>query len=92
MDNISNIVYIQSRFLSRNNASGQFQMMPAIGTGQELHLVQGLYILADKGNPSVYPLVTQWRDAAGNLTRPLLKRKHARVGTRVEHCIRRLKA
>ena len=58
MDNICNIVNIQSKFLGRNNASGQFQMMPVIGTGLELHLLQGLYILADKGYPSVYPLLT----------------------------------
>ncbi|CAB4016352.1 Hypothetical predicted protein [Paramuricea clavata] len=91
MDNNSNIVYIQSGFLGHNNDSGQFQLMPVIGTGQELHLPQGLYILADKGYPSVYPLVTPRRNAAGNLTRRLFNREHARVRTRVEHCIRQVK-
>ena len=55
MDNISNIVYIQCGFLGNNNYSSQFQMMPVIGTGQELHLQQGLYIWVDKGYRSVYP-------------------------------------
>jgi hypothetical protein len=57
MDNNSNIVYIyiQSGFLGHNNDSGQFQLMPVIGTGQELHLPQGIYILADKCYPSVIP-------------------------------------
>ena len=91
MGNISNIVYIQCGFLGHNNNSSQFQMMPVIGKGQELHLPQGLYILVDKGYRSAFPPVTPWRNAAGNLTRRLLKREHASVMTRVEHWIRRLK-
>ena len=71
MDNISNIEYIQCGFLDNNNDSSQFPMMPVIGTGQELHLPQSLYILVDKGYRSVYPLVTPWRNAAGSLTRRL---------------------
>ena len=65
--------------------------MPGIGPEQELHLPQGLYILADKGYPSVYPLVTPWRNTADNLTRRLFNREQARVRTRVDHCIRRVK-
>ena len=87
MDNISNIVYIQCGFLGHNKDSSQFPMMPVIGTGQELHLPQGLYILVGKSYRSVYPLVTPWRNAAGNHTRRLIKREHGRVKTRVEHCI-----
>ncbi len=68
MDNRGNIVFIQSGFLGHNNDSGQFQLIPRIGPGEELHLPHGLYILEDKGYPLQYPLVTPWRvaDAAGN--------------------------
>ena len=66
--------------MGHNNDNSQFQMMPVIGTGQELYLQQGLYILVDKDYRSVYPLVTPWQIATGNLTRHLLEREHARVG------------
>ena len=91
MDNNGNIVFIQSGFLRHNNDSGQFQLMPNIGTGEELHLPLGVYILADKGYPSVYPLLTPWRNVAGDLTRQLFNREFSKVRTRVEHCIRRVK-
>ena len=48
MDNQGNIVFVQFGFLGHNNDSGQFQLMPGIGTGEELHLPPGVYILADK--------------------------------------------
>ena len=51
MDNHRNIVFIQSGFLEHNNDSGQLQIMPRIGPGEQLHLPLGLYILADKGYP-----------------------------------------
>ena len=38
-------------------------MMPRIGPGEELHLPHELYILADKGYPEQYPLLTPWRDS-----------------------------
>ncbi len=68
MDNHGNIVFIQSGFLGHNNDSGQFQLMPRIRPGEELHLPHGLYILADKGYSLQYPLVTPLRvaDAARN--------------------------
>ena len=74
MDNHGNIVFIQSGVLGHNNDSGQFQLMANIGTDEELHLPPGVYILADKGYPYVYPLLTPWRDVAGDLTRQLFNR------------------
>ena len=91
MDNQGNIVFIQSGFLGHNNDSGQFQLMANIGTDQELHLPPGLYILADKGYPCTYPLLTPCRDIGGDLTRQLFNRELSKVRTRVEHCIRRVK-
>ena len=91
MDNQGNIVFIQSGFLGHNNDSGQFQLMANIGTDQELHLPPGLYILADKGYPWTYPLLTPCRDVGGDLTRQLFNRELSKVRTRVEHCIRRVK-
>ena len=91
MDNQGNIVFIQSGFLGHNNDSGQFQLMANIGTDQELHLPPGLYILADKGYSCTYPLLTPCRDVGGDLTRQLFNRELSKVGTRVEHCIRRVK-
>ena len=91
MDNQGNIVFIQSGFLGHNNDSGQFQLMANIGTDQELHLPPGLYILADKGYPFTYPLLTPCRGVGGDLTRQLFNRELSKVRTRVEHCIRRVK-
>ena len=91
MDNQGNIVFIQSGFLGHNNDSGQLQLMPSIGVGGELHLPPGLYILADKGYPCVYPPITPWRGVASDTSKQLLNREFARVRTRVEHCIRREK-
>ena len=93
MDNRGNIVFIQSGFLGHNNDSGQFQLMPRIGPAEELHLPHGLYILADKGYPLQYPLVTPWRraDAAGNPQRELFNLELRRVRVGIEHCIRRVK-
>ncbi len=93
MDNRGNIVFVQSGFLGHNNDSGQFQLMPRIGPGEELHLPHGLYILADKGYPLQYPLVTPWRvaDAAGNPQRELFNLELRRARVRIEHCIRRVK-
>ena len=59
IDNQGNIVYIQSGFLGDND-SAQLQMMPRIGDGEKLHLPAGLYILADKGYPFDYSLLTPW--------------------------------
>ena len=93
MDNRGNIVYIQSGFLGHNNDSAQLQMMPRIGNGEELHLPEGLYILADKGYPCEYPLLTPWRvrDVAGDQRRQLFNLELRRVRVKVEHCIRRVK-
>ena len=53
----------------------------------------GLYILADKGYPLEYSLVTPWRqpNATGPTQRQLFNfhLKSVRVG--IEHCIRRVK-
>lgn len=86
MDNQGNIVFVQSGFLGHNNDSGQFQLMPGTGTGEELRLPPGVHILADKGYPC--PLTTPWRDVAGDQTRQLFNRELSKVRTRVEHCIR----
>ncbi len=93
MDNRGNIVFVQLGFLGHNNDSGQFQLMPRIGPGEELHLPHGLYILADKGYPLQYPLVTPWgvADAAGNPQRELFNLELRRARVRIEHCIRRVK-
>ncbi len=68
-------------------------MMPKIGDGEELHLLAGLYILADKGYPCEYPLPTAWRekDVAGNERRKLFNLEIRRVRVRIQHCIRRVK-
>ena len=91
MNNQGNIVFIQSGFIGHNNDSGQLQLMPSIGVGGKLHLPPSLYILADKGYPCVYPLITPWRCVAGDPSKQLFNRDFARVRTRVEHCIRRVK-
>ena len=93
MDNRGNIVYIQSGFLGHNNDSAQLRMMPRIGNGEELHLPAGLYILADKGYPCEYPILTAWRagDVVGGQRRHLFNVELRRVRVGVEHCIRRVK-
>jgi hypothetical protein len=93
MDNRRSIVFIQSGFLGHNNESAQLQMMPRIGNGEELHLPAGLYILADKGYPCHYPLLTPWREraVAGDERRKLFNIQLRRVRVRIEHCIRRVK-
>ena len=94
MDNHRNIVFIQSGFLGHNNDSGQFQMMPRIGPGEQLHLPLGLYILADKGYPLQYPLATPCRqaNAAGHTQRELfnfhLSKCSGRHGTLYSSCER----
>ena len=91
MDSRVNIVYIHSGFLGHNNDSAQ--MMPRIGYGEELHLPEGLYFLADKGYPCEYPFLTPWRqcDIAGNQCRLLFNLELRRKRVRIEHCIRRVK-
>ena len=93
MDNHGNIVFMQSGFLGHNNDSAQFHMMPRIGPGEELLLPHGLYILADKGYPEQYLLLTPWREAAiaGRPQRELFNLELRRVRVRIEHCIRRIK-
>ena len=93
MDNHGNIVFIQSGFLGHNNDSAHFHMMPRIGPEEELHLPHELYILADKGYPEQYPLLTPWREAAiaGRQQRQLFNLELHRVRVRIEHCIRRMK-
>ena len=93
MDNRGNIVFIQSGFLGHNNDSAQLQMMPRIGNGEELHLPAGLYILADKGYPCEYPILTPWRagDVRDDQRRNLFNLELRRVRVRIEHCIRRVK-
>ena len=94
MDNLGNTFFIQSGFLGHNNDSGQFQLMPRIVPGEDLHLPHGLYILADKGYPLHYPLVTPRRQAdvvGGNLQRQLFNLEVSCVRVGIEHCIRRLK-
>ena len=93
MDNHRNIVFIQSGFLGHNNDSGQFQIMPRIGPGEQLHLPLRLYILADKGYPLEYPLVTSWRqtNAAGHTQRELFNFHVRSVRFGIKHCIRRVK-
>ena len=67
--------------------------MPRIGPGEDLHLLHGLYLLADKGYPLHYPLVTPWRqaDVVGNPQRQLFNLEVSRIRVGIEHCIRRLK-
>ena len=86
-------MFIQSGFLAHNNDSAHFHMMPRIGPGEELHLPHELYILADKGYPEQYPLLTPWREAAiaGRQQRQLFNLELHRVRVRIEHCIRRMK-
>jgi hypothetical protein len=93
MDNHGNIVLIQSGFLGHNNDSGQFYMRPRIGPGEKLHLPHGLYILADKGYPEQYPLLTPWREAAldGGPQRAIFNLELRQVRVRIEHCIRGMK-
>ena len=91
MDNRGSIVYIQSGFLGHNNDSGQWQMMPSIGFGGELHLPLGVYILGDKGYPCSYPLLTPYRDVGDDLSKQLFNSELAKVRTLIEHCIRRVK-
>jgi hypothetical protein len=93
MDNNGRIVFIQSAFLGHNNDSAQLQMMPRVGDGEELHLPDGLYILADKRYPCEYPILTPWRERhmAGNKRRELFNLELKRVRVRIEHCIRRIK-
>ena len=93
MDNRGNIVFIQSGFLGHNNDSAQLQMIPRIGDGQHLHLPAGLYILADKGYPCEYRILTPWRaaDVGGDQRRHLFNLELRRVRVRIEHCIRRVK-
>ena len=93
IDNNGRIVFIQSGFLGHNNDSAQLQMMPKIGNGEQLHLPAGLYILADKGYPCQYPLLTPWReqDIAGDERRKLFNIEFRRVRVSIEHCIRRIK-
>ena len=75
------LVFIQSGFLEHNNDRAQLQMMPKIGSGEQLHLPAGLYVLADKGYPCQYPLLTPWReqDIAGDECRKLFNIELRRV-------------
>ena len=93
MDNSGSIVFVRSGYLGHNNDSGQFQMLPSIGPGQELDLPKGTYILADKGYPFRYPLVIPWRyrRARGHRRRQLFNLHLRRHRTRIEHCVRRVK-
>ncbi|CAB4033783.1 Hypothetical predicted protein [Paramuricea clavata] len=65
--------------------------MPRIGNGGGTPAE--LYILADKGYPCEYPLLTLWREraVAGDERRKLFDLQLRRVLARLEHCIRLVK-
>ena len=91
IDNINNIRFLRSGFLCHSNDTQQYQLLPTIGDGQELHLPANLYLLADSIYPNRTPLMTQFRqNEINDLDREgvsMLNLAHKRRRVTVEYVI-----
>lgn len=56
------IRYLKSGFFGRRHDSAAYREIPPVGPGQELNLPESCVLLADKGFPCEYPLVTSYRE------------------------------
>ena len=91
IDNRKHIRFLRSGFLGHCNDATQFQLLPTIGDGQELHLPAHLYFLADSIYPNRHPLLTPYRrnQIQGENREDLLlfNLAHRRRRVTVEHVI-----
>ena len=91
IDNINNIRFLRSGFLGHGNDAQQYQLLPTIGDGQELHLPANLYLLADSIYPNRSPLMTQFRQNEFNDLNgegvSMFNLAHKRRRVTVEHVI-----
>jgi hypothetical protein len=61
VDNLGNIVFLQTGFLGAQNDATNFIFMERIGPGTNFDMPPNAYLLADKGYADVHPLLTPFR-------------------------------
>lgn len=86
VDNLGNIVFLQTGFLGAMNDAGNFNLMERIGPGTQNDMPADVFLLADKGYADNPPLVTSFRAAQIRRMGRLNQRQARKFNRKISEC------